>query len=140
MCLLRLDPGAGAEDLIEVQGHVPLLNQALDLLPVGLGKDPHQGLGGEPVLGSLLVVTLGHVIEHQMSCLVNVMDDLAKIALEVLGSQSLKVRQSCRGDIPLPLEVALASFNVFPHPGILIHEGLEGSGDLELLGRDGTLA
>ena len=93
LCLLRLDPGAGAKDLIEVQGHVPLLNQALDLLPVGLGKDPHQGLGGEPVLGSLLVVTLGHVREHLVGGLVDVMDDLTEVGLEVSLGQVFQVSQ-----------------------------------------------
>ena len=81
-----LQPGALTQDLIEVQSDLTLLNQTLHFLLVTLREDPHQGLGGKPVLGSLLVVTLGHVIEHKMSCLVNVMNDLAKIALEVLGS------------------------------------------------------
>ena len=89
--LLRLDPGAGTEDLIQVQGHAAFLNQTLNLLLVGLGEDPHQGLGGEPVLCSLLVISLGHVIEHEMSGLVDVVDDLSEVTLEVLSGESFKV-------------------------------------------------
>merc|ERR1712018_241730 len=111
-----LQPGALTQDLIEVQGDLTLLNQTLHLLLVILRQDPHQGLGGKPVLGSLLVITLGHVIEHQVSSLVDVMDNLAKVALEVLGSQSLKIGERCWRDVSLPLEVTLASVNMFPHP------------------------
>ena len=89
-----LNPGALAQDLIEVQGNLLLLNQSLNLSLVSLGQDPHQGLGGEPVLGSLFVVTLGHVSEHLVSSLVNVMDDLTKVGLEVSLGKVLQVSQS----------------------------------------------
>ena len=59
----------------------------------------------------LLVVTLRHLTEHQMSGLVDVMDDLAKITLEVFGSKTLKVSKSCRRDVSLPLQVSLSSVN-----------------------------
>jgi len=138
--LESLSPGTLTKDVVQVQGDGLFLNQGFNFSFKISRQDSHQGLGGKPVLGSLLVITLGHVIEHQVSGLVDVMDNLAKIALEVLGSQSLKIRERRRRDVSLPLEVTLASLNVFPHPGVLIHEGLEGSGNLEVLGGNGALA
>ena len=52
-----LAPGALAKDLVEVQGDCLLLDQALHLGLQADWQDPHQGLGGEPVLGALLVIT-----------------------------------------------------------------------------------
>merc|ERR1712066_204521 len=54
----------------------------------------HDGLGGEPVLGPLLVVSLGHVTKHHVSGLVDVMDDFAEVTLEISGSQTLKISKS----------------------------------------------
>ena len=59
--LLRLAPGALAKDLVQVEGDRLLLDQALHLGLLVRRQDPHQGLGGEPVLGALLVVALRHV-------------------------------------------------------------------------------
>ena len=77
-------PGALAQDLVKVQGDGLLLDQALHLGLLGRGQDPHEGPRGEPVLGALLVVALGHVGEHGVGGLVDVMDDLAKVGLEVV--------------------------------------------------------
>ena len=51
----------------------------------------------------LLVVTLRHLTEHQMSGLVDVMDDLAKVGLEVSSGKALKVGKSCWRNISFPL-------------------------------------
>jgi len=51
-----LSPGALAEDLVQVQGDGVLGDQSLDLVLQVVGQNPHQGLGGETILGTLLVV------------------------------------------------------------------------------------
>ena len=56
--LVCLAPGALAQDLVQVHRHLVLLDEALHLALEVLGQHPHQGLGGEPVLGPLLVVAL----------------------------------------------------------------------------------
>jgi len=133
-----LEPGALAQDVVQVQGDVTLLNQTLNLLLVGIGQDPHQGLGGEPVLGTLLVVTLGHVGEHLVGGLVDVVDDLAKVGLEVSLGEILQVGESCRGNVPFPLEVALAFIDHGLQVGVISGELGEGLGELELVARDGA--
>merc|ERR1719283_234308 len=112
-CLFGFSPGALAKNLVEVHGHLVLGNQALHLCLDGRGEDPHDGLGGEPVLGPLLVVSLGNVTKHHVSGLVDVMDDFAEVTLEISGSQTLKISKSLWRNISLPLEVPLASVN---HP------------------------
>merc|ERR1712165_24327 len=104
-CLLGFNPGADAQDLVKVEGHLTLLNQSLHLPSLSVREDSHQSLGGEPVLGSLLVVSLGHVREHLVGGLVDVMDDLAEVAL----GEVLQVGQGGRGDVSPPLEVSLPS-------------------------------
>merc|ERR1711887_284455 len=106
--LLRLTPGALAKDLVQVKGDGLLLDQPLHLSLLVCGQDPHQGLGCKPVLGTLLVVTLRHVGEHNMSCLVDVVDDLSKVGLEATLSQVLEVAEGRGRDVPLPLKVSLA--------------------------------
>ena len=103
-CQFILAPGTLTEDLIEVQGDFTLLNQTFDFLGKFWWQNPHQSLGGEPVLGSLLVVSLRHVTEHNVSRLVDVVNDLAKVFVEVGVGQVDKVVQSVLGNIPLPLE------------------------------------
>ena len=51
-------PCALARDFVKVEGDGLLLNQTFNLALHRAGKDPHQGLGGEPVFGTLLVVAL----------------------------------------------------------------------------------
>ena len=84
------------------------------------------------------MVSLGHVVEHQVGGLVDVVDDLTKVRLEVCLGEVLQVGQSCWGDVSLPLEVSFASLAKLPHPGVLCHEGLEGLADGQILGRNGT--
>merc|ERR1719213_702239 len=86
-------------------------------------------LGGEPVLGSLLVVTLGHVSEHGVGGLVDVMDDLAKIGLEVGLGKVLKVCQGGSGDVSLPLELAFTLFHHVSEFGVSIHVLSKGFGE-----------
>ena len=87
----RLGPGTLTQDVVQIQGDVALLDQTFNLLGQLHGEDPHEGLGGEPVLGPLLVVSLGHIVEHKVSGLVDVVDDLAEVGLEVGLSQVLQV-------------------------------------------------
>merc|ERR1711988_1907191 len=94
-------------------------------------QDSHEGLGGKPVLGSLLVVSLGHVTEHGVGGLVDVVDDLSKVGLEVGLGKVLKVGQGGSGDVSLPLQSALA---------FLLHVLDKGLGDLQLVSGDGGLA
>ena len=85
------------------QCHRSLLDQTFHLSPLSVRQDPHESLGGEPVLGPLLVIALGHVVEHQVGGLVDVVDDLAEVGLEVSGGQRLQVGESGSWDISLPL-------------------------------------
>merc|ERR1719414_926799 len=105
---LLLSPSALAQDVVEVQGDRLLLDQPLHLAQQLLWQQPHQGLGGESVLGALFVLSLGHVSEHEVGGLVDVVDDRSQVALEVLLGQLLEVGQGRRWDVPLPLQVALA--------------------------------
>merc|ERR1719360_391433 len=138
--LFWFNPGADSENLIEIQRDLLLLNEPLDLSLGGRRQNPHQGLGSESVLGSLLVVTLGHVSEHEVGGLVNVVDDLSEVGLEVGVSQSLEIGQSCRGDVSLPLEVALASINKLMKTSNLCNEVHKGSLNLKILSGDRALA
>merc|ERR1719234_228645 len=133
-------PGALAKDLIEVKADGLLLDETFHLGLHGGREDPHQSLGRKPVLGALLVVTLGHVGEHEMCGLVDVMDDLSKVLLEVARSKFLKVGQSSGRNVTLPLQVSLARINQSPQLGVLLHEGSEGPGELQLVSGDGSLA
>ena len=137
-CQFILAPGTLTEDLIEVQGDFTLLNQTFDFLGKFWWQNPHQSLGGEPVLGSLLVVSLRHVTEHNVSSLVDVVDDLAKVGFEVGGGQVLQVRQSCGGNISLPLKITLACFNHISDAAVLLTEGSEGLGELQFIAGNGT--
>merc|ERR1719228_759568 len=133
-------PGALAQNFIEVKSDGLLLNQALHLGLLLGRQNPHQSLGGKPVLGTLLMVALGHIGEHDVGGLVDVMDDLAKVALEVSRGKLLKVGQGGRRNVTLPLQVALASVNESSQVGVLLHEGGKGLGKLQLVARDGGLA
>ena len=93
-----LAPGALAQDLVQVQGDRLLLDEPLHLGLQPRGQDPHEGLRGEPVLGALLVVALGHVGKHGVGRLVDVVDDLAEVGLEVAGGEGLQVGEGGGGD------------------------------------------
>merc|ERR1711922_23798 len=140
-CLsLGLAPGALSEDLVQVQGHGLAGDQTLHLgLQLG-GQHAHQGLGSEAVLGTLLVVALGQVLEQAVGGLVDVVDDLAEVALEVAGGQRLEVGQGLGGDVSLPLQFALPLIDNSSQLGVLGHVGLKGLGELELISGGGDLA
>ena len=70
MLTLILPPGALTQDVVEVEGDGLLVNETLHLSFKISRQDSHEGLGGEPVLGSLLVVSLRHVREHGVGGLV----------------------------------------------------------------------
>merc|ERR1719516_527878 len=68
------------------------------------------------------------------------MDDLAQVGLEVSLGEGLKVRQSCRGNIPLPLQVTLTLINKSIEVSMVSHELGEGPGQLQLVAGDGAPA
>merc|ERR1719507_2845902 len=140
MLTILLAPGTLTQDVVEVQGDGLLVNEALHLSFQISRQDSHESLGGEPVLGSLLVVSLGHVGEHGVGGLVDVVDDLAEVGLEVSGGQILQVGEGGSGDVSLPLEPALSLINHTSESGVLLHELNEGLGDLQLVSGDGGLA
>ena len=115
-------PCADSKDLIEIQGDLALLNKTLNLWLDSCRQDSHQSLGGESVLGSLLVVTLRHVGEHLVGSLVNVMDDLSKISFEISGSKILQVGKSCWWNISFPLKVSFSFINHSIQVGIVSAE------------------
>merc|ERR1712018_839874 len=84
-----------------------------------------QSLGSETVLCSLFVITLWHVLEQIVSCKVNVVDDLAKILVEVGIGQTNKVVQSVLRNISLPLKFTFSFFTDGPKASMCVHPGLE---------------
>merc|ERR1711990_589220 len=140
MLTLLLAPGTLTQDVVEVQGDGLFLNQSFNFSFKISRQDSHESLGGKPVLGSLLVVSLGHVGEHGVGGLVDVVDDLAKVGLEVGGGERLQVGEGGRWDISLPLEPALALIDHASQSGVLLHELNEGLTDLQLVSGDGSLA
>jgi len=137
---LGLAPGALSQDLVEVEGHGLVGDQALDFGLEAGGEDSHEGLGGKSVLGALLVVSLRKILEESVGGLVNVVDDLAKISLEVTGGKGFKVSKSFSGNVSLPLEFALALINDGSELGVLIHVSNEGLGKLQLVSGGGDLS
>ena len=99
-------PGALSQNFVQVQSHGFLVDQAFYFGLQVVGEDPHQGLGSEPVLGTLLVITLGHVFEKVVASQIDVVDDLAQILFEVGIGQVLQVVQSVLRNISLPLKFA----------------------------------
>merc|ERR1712110_1359121 len=75
-----------------------------------------------------------------MSGLVDVMDDLAKVGLEVTLGQVLEVAEGRGRDVPLPLEVALASLAQVDQVLVVLHEVGKLTIQFQLIGRDGALA
>jgi len=135
-----LAPGALSQNLVQVQSHGFLVDQAFYFVLQFVGEDPHQGLGGEPVLGALLVIALRHVFEEVVAGQVDVVDDLAQVLLEVSVSQVLQVVQSVLRNISLPLELAFAIFTDLPQRGILIHPSHESFGQFQVLSGGGHFA
>ena len=86
------------------------------------------------------MVTLGQILEQAVGGLVDVVDDLAKVTLEVAGGQGLEVGKSLWGDVSLPLQLTLTLINNGSELGVLIHVSLEGLVELELVSRGRNLA
>merc|ERR1719461_1192351 len=82
--------------------------------------------------------SLGHVVKHKVGGLVDVVDDLSEVALEVGLGQVLQVRQSCWGNVSLPLKVTLTIINHIPDILVLLAEGSEGLGELQFIAGNGT--
>jgi len=137
-CLLA--PRALSQDFVEVQSDGLLVDQALNLALQGVGQDPHQSLGSEPVLGPLFVVSLRHISEHVVTGQVNIVDDLAQVGLEVGVGQVLQIVQVGLGNFTLPLQFAFAFFADGTEFLVGVHVGGEGLLDLEALGGSGDLA
>merc|ERR1712106_1110173 len=101
-CLLGDSPGAFTKNFIQVHGHRTGCNKSFNLSLLSWRQDPHESLGSKPVLCPLLMISLGHVAKHDVSSLVKVMDDLAKVTLEILGCKTLQVGESCWRNVSLP--------------------------------------
>merc|ERR1719195_907643 len=127
------------KDVIKVKSDGLFLNKSLNLSLQISRQDSHEGLGGKPVLGSLLVVSLGHVTEHGVGGLVDVVDDLSKVGLEVSLGEVLKVGQGGSGDVSLPLQSALAFLHHVSEVVLLLHVLDKGLGDLQLVSGEGVL-
>merc|ERR1719500_771409 len=140
MLTILLTPGTLTQDVVEVQSDGLLVNEPLHLSFKISRQDSHESLGGKPVLGSLLVVSLGHVREHGVGGLVDVVDDLAKVGLEVSGGERLQVGESGSWDISLPLQPALAFINHASQACVFLHELNEGLTDLQLVPGDGSFS
>merc|ERR1719195_685388 len=128
------------KDVIKVKSDGLFLNKSLNLSLQISRQDSHEGLGGKPVLGSLLVVSLGHVTEHGVGGLVDIVDDLSKVGLEVSLGEVLKIGQGGSGDVSLPLQSALAFLHHVSEVILLLHVLDKGLGDLQLVSRDSGLA
>jgi len=133
-----LTPGTLSQNLVQVQSHGLSCNKAFYFSFQFVGQNSHQSLGGKPVLGTLLVITLGHVFEHIVAGQIDIVNDLAQVGFEVSGSQVVQVVQSFLGNFSLPLEFAFAFITDIPqfflrfHPvykGILQLEALSGGGN-----------
>jgi hypothetical protein len=128
-----LSPGALAENLVEIQGHGLFGDEAFDFVLQVLGQYSHEGLGGETVLGALLVITLRHILEQIVSGKVNIVDDFAQIFVEVGVGQILEVVQSVLGNVALPLEFTFALFTDGSEVAVFVHPLDESLGHLEVL-------
>ena len=108
LCLQRfsLSPGTLSQNLVQVQSHGLLVDQGFYFGLEIVGQNTHQSLGGEAVLGALLVITLRHVLEQIVAGQVDVVNDLAQVLLEVSVGQVLQVVQSVLGNVSLPLKFA----------------------------------
>merc|ERR1719186_289292 len=109
--ITRREPSTFTKNFIQIHGHLTLFNESLNFGLLSSRQDSHQSLGSKPVLGSLLVISLRHITKHNMSSLIDVMDDLSKVTLEILSSKTFKVSKSCWGNVSLPLQVTLALIN-----------------------------
>ena len=120
-----LSPGALTQDVVQVKGDVALLNSSLHLLGELGGKNSHESLGGKPVLCSLLVISLRHIVKHKMSSLVDVVDDLSEVGLEVSLGEVLQIGQSCWWNVSLPLKISFTIVNHFSDILVLFTESSE---------------
>merc|ERR1719193_938488 len=75
-----------------------------------------------------------------MRCLIDIVDNSAKVALEVTGGKGLKVSQGLWGDIALPLQLALALIDNGSELGVLLHVLNEWLGEFQLVSRSGHLS
>merc|ERR1719342_112803 len=129
-----------AQDFIQVHGHLVVSDSLLHFGFLVGGQNPHDSLGGKSVLGTLLVVSLWHIAEHDVGSLVDIVDDLAEVGLEVLGNKILEVGKVLCGDLSLPCEVSFAGIDQGSEAGILLHKLNEGLGNLEVCGGDGAFS
>merc|ERR1719317_1358850 len=68
------------------------------------------------------------------------MDNLAKVALEILGSKTLKVSKSCWRNVSLPLQVSFSSINKGSKGSIFSHEIRKGPCNLQISCRNRTFS
>ena len=115
-----LSPGALTKDVIKVKSDRLLLNQSFNFSFKISRQDSHKSLGSKSVLGSLLVVSLWHVTEHGVGSLVDVMDDLSKVSLEVLGGKTLKISKSSSRNVSFPLKFTKSKWKDHHSPVVVL--------------------
>ena len=128
-----LTPGTLSQNLVQVQSHCLSGNQAFYFSFQFVGQNSHQGLGGEPVLGSLLVITLGHIFKQIVAGQIDIVNDLAQVLLEVSVGQVLQVVQVVLGNIALPLQFALAFGANGPQITVFVHVSGKRLGQFQVL-------
>jgi len=136
-----LTPGTLSQNLVQVQSHGLSCNKAFYFSFQFVGQNSHQSLGGEPVLGALLVITLGHVFEQIVAGQIDVVNDLAQVTLEIGIGQSNQVIQSVLGNVSLPLKSALTLITELSQVfGTIldVHPSNEGVLELQALSRSGN--
>merc|ERR1719425_119674 len=106
---LCLSPSALSKNLIQIKGHLFLLNQIFNLGFHFFGQNSHQGFRSKSIFCSFLVISLRHITEHESRSLVSVVDDLSKVPCKVLSSKGLKTSKSLRRNISFPLQVSFPS-------------------------------
>merc|ERR1719273_1187899 len=105
-----------------------------------VGQNSHQSLGGEPVFGSLLVITLGHIFKQIVTGQIDVMNDLAEVLFEISIGQTNQIVQSILGNITLPLEFTLTLIADSSQGGISVHPGYKSILQFEALSGGGNFS
>merc|ERR1711954_489273 len=132
-CSFFLAPSTLPENFIEVKSDTFLLNQALNLSFDVIGKNSHECLGRESILGPFLVVSLGHVAKHSVGCLVDIVDNSTEVCFEVSVGKILKICESVSGNVSFPLKLTFAIFNNASKRRVIFHELSERFANLELI-------
>merc|ERR1712018_486703 len=105
-----------------------------------VGQNSHQSFGGEPIFGSFLMVTLGHIFEQIVPGQIDIVNDLAQIFLEISIGQTDQVVQSILGNVSFPLEFTLTFVTKLSQRTLFVHPGYESLSKLQALSGSGNFA